>query len=130
MFVPSLSWQNDRFFIYKWLRNAVFRRAVRRFLLALLATYVAQRSPGLCPLESALLPLADGPSAAAWSALRQEAVAPTAEVRNEHAFKLVWMCLERAAEPGVPRAHGELLYAAARKALRASLTGRTGERPI
>jgi hypothetical protein len=117
-------------FMYKWRKNAVFRRAVRRFLLALLATYVAQRSPGLCPLESALLPLADGPSAAAWSALRQEAVAPTAEVRNEHAFKLVWMCLERAAEPGVPRAHGELLYAAARKALRASLTGRTGERPI
>jgi hypothetical protein len=25
MFVPSLSWQNDRF-IYKWLENAVFRR--------------------------------------------------------------------------------------------------------
>jgi hypothetical protein len=26
MFVPSLSWQNDRF-IYKWRKNAVFRRA-------------------------------------------------------------------------------------------------------
>jgi hypothetical protein len=26
MFVPSLSWQNDRFYIYKWLKNGVFRR--------------------------------------------------------------------------------------------------------
>jgi hypothetical protein len=24
--VPSLSWQNDRFYIYKWLKNAVVRR--------------------------------------------------------------------------------------------------------
>eukprot|EP01046_Picozoa_sp_COSAG06_P043253 COSAG06_NODE_5641_length_3344_cov_22.891834_2_plen_209_part_00 len=32
MFVPSLSWQNDRFLIYKWLKNAVSRRPRRQDL--------------------------------------------------------------------------------------------------
>ena len=41
MFVPSLSWQNGRF-IYKWLKNAVFRRMERFKMLP-------DRKPGELP---------------------------------------------------------------------------------
>lgn len=112
----------------------VAKSVCRRFLLTLVATYVAQRQPVLCPLHAVLTGDAfDGAvSAPAWKTLREAAVAPTAKVRNEHAYKLIWLCLDRATNAVAPGQREEewLLYAAARKALFSSLTGRTGERPI
>lgn len=104
----------------------------RRFLLGLLATYVAQRQPVLCSVDAIFTGDAfDGAvSASAWKTLREAAVAPTADVRNEHAYKLTWLCLDRATNGIGDGEEGWLLYAAARKALFGSLTGRTGERPI
>ena len=113
------------------------RASCRRFLLALLAAYVAQRQPSLCPLEASMISTAetnagsDGVAlASAWAVLRERAIAPTAEIRNEHVYKLVWLCCDRAASAAGQGEETRLLYAAARKALGASLTGRTGERPF
>lgn len=106
----------------------------RRFLLALLATFVAQRVPALCMLEAVLPTTIDRAAlASAWALLRERAVGLKATpVRNEHAYKVVWLCLDRANRvAGCGEGEkGRLLYAAARKALDASLTGRTGERPL
>lgn len=104
--------------------------ACRRFVLALLATYVAQRMPVLAALD-AVLPTTDANDMSVWATLREVAISPTANLRNEHAYKLVWLCLDRATTCSSQEGDEEqLLYAAARKALGTSLTGRTGERPI
>lgn len=116
-------------------------QACRRLLMALIATYVAQRCPVLCPLEgSPHWPQADL-GGEAWEALRLEAVAPEQELRNEHAYKLCFLCVEQhKQQQNLPATDGSdssaagvserLLYAAARKVLSAPLTGRDGEQPI
>ena len=102
-------------------------RACQRMLLGLLAAYVAQRLPTLCPL-AAVVP-ATPPSDSAWDQLRREAVTDTEPLRNEHAWKMAWMCFEHRQQHAGSSDHA-LLFAAARKCLRASLTGRSGEAPL
>ena len=108
-------------------------RACRRMLLALLATFAAQRCPALCPAEECTYwPRADI-GATAWEALRAEAVASDQELRNEHAYKLCFLCIEHRKQPRHADGGGpseRLLYCAARKVLSATLTGRDGEIPL
>lgn len=120
------------------LEPAVALRACRQMLMALVATYVAQRCPALCPSEqSPYWPRGDL-GAVAWEALRKEALAPDQEVRNEHAYKLCFLCLEERKQLLAQSAGGgsgsgtseRLLHAAARKVLSAPLTGRDGEAPL
>ncbi len=115
------------------LEPAVALRACRRFLLALLATYAAQRCPALCPTEDCTYWPQGDIDAAAWEQLRLEAVDPDQELRNEHAYKLCFLCMEESKLPR--RADGmgpseRLMYCAARKVLSAPFTGRDGEMPL
>jgi hypothetical protein len=132
------------------------RRACRRLLCGLLATYVAQGCPVLLPLLHTSTGRVDTlrcgkeeTKRERWAALRQEAL--KGALRNEHAYKLLWMCedfdishrhalgnrLERTTvEPidtidgdGIMPSHA-LLLAAAQKVLRNELTGRSGEEPL
>ena len=115
------------------LEPGVALRACRRMLLALLATFAAQRCPALCPAEECTYwPRADI-GATAWEALRAEAVASDQELRNEHAYKLCFLCIEQRKQPRHADGAGpseRLLYCAARKVLSATLTGRDGEIPL
>eukprot|EP01043_Picozoa_sp_COSAG02_P027285 COSAG02_NODE_1602_length_11741_cov_35.408521_1_plen_485_part_00 len=115
------------------LEPAVALRACRRLLLALLASYVAQRCPALCPAGDCTYWPQGDTGEAAWEQLRLEAVAPDQELRNEHAYKLCFLCMEERKLPR--RADGmgpseQLMYCAARKVLSAPFTGRDGEMPL
>ena len=136
------------------------RRACRRLLCGLLATYVAQGCPSLLLLplprpsiETAAL--SDSARALRWAALRRDAVGDASaadarlvaqggdvELQNEHVYKLLWFCqdLDLNTSGHVDRSDQSmasgggpghwLLYAAAHKALRMELSGRSGERPV
>jgi 20S proteasome subunit beta 1 len=112
------------------LEPAVALRACRRMLLALLATYAAQRCPALCPAEECTYWPQGDIGAAAWEELRLEAVAPDQELRNEHAYKLCFLCMEQRKQASGMGPSERLMYCAARKVLSAPFTGRDGEIPL
>ena len=85
-------------------RTADGLRVCRRMVCALLATYVAQGCPELASLageeqarnDDTLVDI-DG----SWAAVRETALAEGG-LRNEHAYKLVWLCEELDREGAAP----------------------------
>jgi hypothetical protein len=126
-------------------RSCVLRLG-RRMVCGLLAAYVAQGCPELQPWASCIgqgegLVTRAGTRAGSyserWERLRIEATSEEKRPQlNEHAFKLLWMCMDYDLAPNYT-ADGDrltlphwLLMAAATKVVRGELSGRDGEQPL